>query len=133
MNNHTRNGVLLVHAHKLGYSCPRRFFGIFRGKELKGEIAMPASVDQGKIKQLDTQLRDVQKQLHALGDENSTTNIELFRIIHNPGWTTILDVALAASHVEAVQAQIKALNSVLQSLQQGARNGLQETGAAGGH
>jgi hypothetical protein len=94
---------------------------------------MPASVDQSKIKQLDTQLRDVHKQLRALGDENSSTSAELFRIIHHPGWTTLADVALALSHVESVQTQVRALNSMLQTLQQGAKNGLQETGAAGGH
>jgi hypothetical protein len=94
---------------------------------------MPASVDQNKIKHLDTQLREVHKQLRALGDENSSTNAELFRIIHNPGWTTLPDVALALAQVESVQAQLKALNSVMQNLHQGAKNGLAETGAAGGH
>jgi hypothetical protein len=93
---------------------------------------MPASVDQNKIKQLDTQIRDAHKQLRALGDENSTANAEFFRIIHNPGYTTVLDLALAASHVETIQAQIKALNAMMQSLQQGARNGLGETKGAGG-
>jgi hypothetical protein len=94
---------------------------------------MPASVDPNKVKHLDSQIRDLHKQLRALGDENGAQNAELFRIIHNPGWTTVLDVALAASHVEAVQAQLKALTSMLQTLQQGAKNGLQETGAVGGH
>jgi hypothetical protein len=93
---------------------------------------MPASVDQSKIKQLDTQIRDVHKQLRALGDENSGSNAELFRIIHNPGYTTVLDLQLAASHLEAVQAQIRAITSMLQSFQQGAKNSLQETKAAGG-
>jgi prefoldin subunit 5 len=94
---------------------------------------MPASVDASKIKHLDSQIREVQKQLRDLGDENGAANAELFRIIHNPGWTTILDVALATSHVEVIQAQLKALNSMMLTLQQGAKNALQQTGAAGGH
>ena len=93
---------------------------------------MPTNVDPSKIKHLDTQLRDVHKQLRNLGDENSTASAELFRIIHNPGYTSVLDVALAASHVEALQAQIKAVNGMLQALQNGAKSALPEAKGVGG-
>jgi hypothetical protein len=94
---------------------------------------MPASVDQNKIKQLESQIREVHKQLRNLGDENSSGATELFRIIHNPGYTTVLDVALATAQLESVQAQLRALTSMMQSLQQGAKNALPETRSAGGN
>jgi hypothetical protein len=93
---------------------------------------MSASVDSNKIKHLDTQLRDLHKQLRTIGDENNTTSAELFRIIHNPGYTSVLDVALATFQVDALQTQLKALTGMLQALQQGAKNALPETKGAGG-
>lgn len=94
---------------------------------------MAANVDANKIKHLDTQLKQVFKEISGFGNENDNTNTELFRIIHNPGWTTVLDVALATSIVESMQTQVKALMGMRQALLEGTKNALGTgTRAAGG-
>jgi hypothetical protein len=95
--------------------------------------ATAASANAGKIKHLDAQLKQVFKELSGVGNENDNTNAELFRIIHNPGYTTVLDVALATGIVESMQTQVKALTGMRQALLEGAKNALQTgTKAAGG-
>ena len=95
--------------------------------------ATAATVDAGKIKHLDAQLKQVFKEISGVGNENDNTNAELFRIIHNPGYTTVLDVALATGIVESMQTQVKALTGMRQALLEGAKNALQTgTKAAGG-
>ena len=94
---------------------------------------MPATVDAGKIKNLDAQLKQCLKEISGIGNENDSSNAELFRIIHNPGWTTLPDVALATDILESMQAQVKALTGIRKALLEGAKNALQTgTKAAGG-
>ena len=62
-------------------------------------------------KDLDKRVNELQKNL-AVSDPQSLLNI-----IHRPGWTTILDVEVAAGILEAMNQQALAMNQMRASLQ----------------
>jgi len=62
-------------------------------------------------KDLEKRVSDLQKNL--AGTDSPT----LINIIHRPGWTTIIDVELAAGILEAMNQQALALSRMRDSLQ----------------
>ena len=69
------------------------------------------------------------KSAHAILADSATTD-ELWRIIHNPGWTTPAERLLVTASLEYIIAQAKLLNNLQQNLLVGAR-AVGKTQAAG--
>ena len=65
---------------------------------------------EGKLKELNTAVQGL------TGDANDDNS--LFRIIHNPGWTTIADIALLSESLEAALATTRALGAVQKQAQE---------------
>jgi hypothetical protein len=72
------------------------------------------SVDTKEVQQ---QLTQLQKNLAFVGQSSNSESSDLFRIIHQPGWTTIQDVALARQIVEAMNQQAVALRGLRDALE----------------
>jgi len=69
------------------------------------------------------------KSAHAALADSSEAD-ELFRIIHQPGWTTPAEVAFLTTALESIQAQTRQLTTMRQSLLTAAK--LVSTGRAAG-
>lgn len=89
-----------------------------------------ANVTQEEVKRIAHRYEQIRKTLHSLTGGSDSSQTELLRIIHNPGWTTVLDVELAAFSLDAMEQQVKAIEKLHEALTAGARNGLQKSAAA---
>ena len=68
-------------------------------------------------KDLQHQLTQLQKNLAFVGQNPSSESSDLFRIIHQPGWTTVLDVASARQIIETMNQQAIALKGLRDTLE----------------
>lgn len=85
------------------------------------------------VKQLAHRYGQIMKSLSSItgaGGSGANTQPELLTIIHRPGWTTVLDVALVNEGLDALEHQVKAVEKLHSALTTGARNGLQKDAAA---
>ena len=89
-----------------------------------------ANVSHDEIKRLAHRYEQIRKSLQNLGGSHDGMQTELFQIIHRPGWTTVLDVALANHSLDALQHQTAAIEKLHDALTAGARNGLEKSAAA---
>lgn len=85
-------------------------------------------MEKHELTQLEAHIQAL-KSAHAILADSATTD-ELWRIIHNPGWTTPAERLLVTAGVEHIIAQAKLLNSLQQNLLAAAR-AVGKTHAAG--
>ena len=85
-------------------------------------------MEKHELAQLEAHIQAL-KNTHAILADSATTD-ELWRIIHNPGWTTLAERLLVTASLEYITAQAKLLNSLQQNLLAGAR-AVGKTQAAG--
>ena len=89
-----------------------------------------AHVSREEIQRLAQRYEQIRKGLQSLGGNTEGANTELFQIIHRPGWTTVLDVALVHQALDALQHQAAAIEKLHEAMTAGARNGLEKSAAA---
>lgn len=89
-----------------------------------------ANVSHDEIKRLAHRYDQLRKNLQGLGGSTDSTQAEFFQIIHRPGWTTVLDVALANHALDALQHQMAAIEKMHETMTAGARNSLEKSAAA---
>jgi prefoldin subunit 5 len=89
-----------------------------------------ANVSHDEIKRLAQRYEQIHKSLQSIGGKTDSSQTEFFQIIHRPGWTTVLDVALANQALEALQHQLAAVEKLHEAMTAGARNGLEKSAAA---
>ena len=85
-------------------------------------------MEKHELTQLEAHIQAL-KSAHAIVADSATTD-ELWRIIHNPGWTTPAERLLVTASLEYIIAQAKLLNNLQQNLLVGAR-AVGKTQAAG--
>jgi len=85
-------------------------------------------MEKHELTHLDAHIQAL-KSAHAILADSATTD-ELWRIIHNPGWTTPAERLLVTASLEYIIAQAKLLNNLQQNLLAGAR-AVGKTQAAG--
>ena len=68
-------------------------------------------------KELQQQLTQLQKNLAFVGQGANSESSDLFRIIHQPGWTTLQDVASARQIIETMNQQASALRGLRDTLE----------------
>jgi hypothetical protein len=68
-------------------------------------------------KDLQQQIGLLQKNLAFVGQATNSESSDLFRIIHQPGWTTLQDVALARQIIETMNQQANALRGLRDTLE----------------
>ncbi len=84
------------------------------------------------INQIAHRYGHIMNSLHSIsgaagsGAAHANAQPELLTIIHRPGWTTVLDVALANASLDALEQQVNAVEKLHTALTTGARNGLQQ-------
>jgi len=78
---------------------------------------MPAPTSKVDLTNLEKRIGDLQKNLAFVGQGSSPNTSELFKIIHQPGWTTVLQVALATQILDAMNQQAQAMHQLQQALQ----------------
>lgn len=76
-------------------------------------------MEKHELSQLEAHIQAL-KSTHAILADSATTD-ELWRIIHQPGWTTPAERLLVTSSLEYVIAQAKLLNTLQQNLLAGAK------------
>ena len=76
-------------------------------------------MERHELMQLEAQIQAL-RSTHAVLADSATTD-ELWRIVHQPGWTTRAECLLVTSGLEYIIAQAKLLNSLQQNLLTGAR------------
>jgi prefoldin subunit 5 len=89
-----------------------------------------ANVSREEIQRLAQRYEQLRKDLQNLGGNTDGTKTELFTIIHRPGWTTVLDVALVHQALDVLQHQTAAIEKLHEAMTAGARNGLEKSAAA---
>jgi hypothetical protein len=89
-----------------------------------------AHVSREEINRLAQRYEQIRKSLQNLGGSSDGSQVELFQIIHRPGWTTVLDVALANHSLDALQHQVAAIEKLHEAMTAGARNSLEKSAAA---
>jgi hypothetical protein len=82
-----------------------------------------------RIKHLTNRYEEICKHLQKVTSASNPSDSEFFKIIHNPGYTTLQDIELAAGVLEAIGQQAKAIESMNQALVNGARGGIQKAAA----
>ena len=68
------------------------------------------------VKDLETRIGQLQKNLSFIGQSPTTSASELFQIIHRPGWTTPVQVTLAGQILEGMTQQAAAIRSLRDTL-----------------
>ena len=68
-------------------------------------------------KGLEQKIASLQKNLGFLNDSAGANSNALFTIIHRPGWTTILQVEVAAQLLDAMHQQAVAMSGLRDVLQ----------------
>jgi hypothetical protein len=68
-------------------------------------------------KDLQQQITLLQKNLAFVGQTTNSESSDLFKIIHQPGWTTLQDVALARQIIETMNQQANALRGLRDTLE----------------
>jgi hypothetical protein len=68
-------------------------------------------------KDLQQQITLLQKNLAFVGQATNSESSDLFRIIHQPGWTTVQDVALARQIIDTMNQQATALRGLRDALE----------------
>jgi hypothetical protein len=68
-------------------------------------------------KDLQQQITLLQKNLAFVGQTSNSESSDLFKIIHQPGWTTVQDVALARQIVDTMNQQATALRGLRDALE----------------
>jgi hypothetical protein len=68
-------------------------------------------------KDLEQQITLLQKSLTFVGQASNPEASELFKIIHQPGWTTLQDVALSHQIIDAMNQQAVALKGLRDTLE----------------
>ena len=68
-------------------------------------------------KELQQQITLLQKNLAFVGQTANSESSDLFRIIHQPGWTTVVDVALAHQIIQTMNQQAVALKGLRDTLE----------------
>lgn len=76
-------------------------------------------MEKHELSQLEAHIHAL-KSTHAILADSATTD-ELWRIIHQPGWTTPAERLLVTSSLEYIIAQAKLLNTLQQNLLAGAK------------
>ena len=89
-----------------------------------------ANASREEIQRLAQRYEQLRKNLQNLGGNTDGSKTELFQIIHRPGWTTVLDVALAHQSLDALQHQVAAIEKLHEAMTAGARSGLDKSAAA---
>ncbi len=82
-----------------------------------------------KIKQLAGRYEKTCKEF-PFADHKQITDSEFFKIIHNPGYTTLQDVAIANSFLDAMGEQANAIAKLHSGLVANAGNSLKAKAAA---
>jgi hypothetical protein len=85
-------------------------------------------MERHELSQLEAHIQAL-KTTHAILADSATTD-ELWKMIHNPGWTTVAERILVTNSLEYIVAQAKLLNNLQQGLLLGAR-AVGKTQAAG--
>jgi len=67
-------------------------------------------------KDLQQQITQLQKNLTFVGQTTNSEASDLYKIIHQPGWTTVQDVALARQILDTMNQQAVALKSLRDTL-----------------
>lgn len=67
-------------------------------------------------KNLDKRIADLQKNLEFVSGPSGGDSSELFKIVHSPGWTTLVQVELAANLLEAMNQQATAMRGMRDTL-----------------
>jgi hypothetical protein len=75
--------------------------------------------DDHHIDDLDRRLRDLSASYRSLGDDSDF--LDLFQIIHHPGWTTLIDVFFMNTLVEAAERSADDARHLRKALLEGAR------------
>ena len=68
-------------------------------------------------KDLQQQITLLQKNLAFVGQATNSESSDLFKIIHQPGWTTVQDVALARQIIDTMNQQATALRGLRDALE----------------
>jgi hypothetical protein len=68
---------------------------------------------------LESKIKELEEVCKSLG--NNSESVELFTIIHRPGWTTVAEVAFAASVIDSLIAQGRNMLGLRSALLAGAR------------
>lgn len=76
-------------------------------------------MEKHELAQLEAHIQTL-KTTHAVLADSATTD-DLWRIIHNPGWTTVAERLLVTASLEHIIAQAKLLHNLQQNLLNGAR------------
>jgi hypothetical protein len=71
------------------------------------------------VKALDSSMRKLQQSCEEPGTHKCFD--EFFRIIHGPGWTTVLDEFFVGAMIATMQDQVQNVTKHLESLMEGAR------------
>ncbi len=93
------------------------------------QVAPERQISPEKLKHVQVRLQELHRNLTAL-TEDSGSNSDFWRIIHNPGWTTLPDVALATGILESMHEQVKALRGIKQVFVEENRHILGQSGRA---
>lgn len=85
-------------------------------------------MEKHELSQLEAHIQAL-KSTHAVLADSATTD-ELWRIIHQPGWTSVAERMLVTSSLEYIIAQAKLLTTLQQNVLAGAK-AVGKTQAAG--
>ncbi|HLJ28969.1 MAG TPA: hypothetical protein VKY85_19820 [Candidatus Angelobacter sp.] len=79
------------------------------------------NVTPEKIKQLASRYENICKSL-PFADHKRISDSEFFKLIHNPGYTTLADVAVATNFLDVMEQQAKAIETLNHGLITSASN-----------
>ena len=68
------------------------------------------------VRELEQKIGQLQKRLAFVGEKPSLDASELFKIIHRPGWTTVVQVNVASQILEAMNQQAQAMRGLQDAL-----------------
>lgn len=77
------------------------------------------------LKNLEHRAGELQKNLAFIGQSGNNDTSDLFKIIHFPGWTTILDVEVAGHILDSMNQQAAALRGMRNALEAHVKQGAQ--------
>lgn len=68
------------------------------------------------VRELEQKIGQLQKRLAFVGEKPTSDASELFKIIHRPGWTTVVQVNVASQILEAMNQQAQAMHGLHDAL-----------------
>jgi single-stranded DNA-specific DHH superfamily exonuclease len=76
-------------------------------------------MDKNQLGQLESRIQALKSSLSNIGDTSDVQ--ELFAVIHNPGWTTLAEIAFVGTILDSMEQQTRNLILLRKGLLSGAK------------